>query len=92
MSERTWRAYYPDEGESPDDAEPLPRGGHWRQAFDAESAAEIACEADYSERSGWERGDADFVIAIISPDGAETRWQARHEPSVEHYVNEVSDE
>lgn len=80
-----WKFYYPDEGETADDARPISGS-----ILDHEDAAQLACERDYKMRDGWERGDTPFVIAIIGPDGDELSFEACHEPSVEHRVYERS--
>ena len=87
-----WKAYYPDGGETAEDARTVtPRV--WRQIYDAEDAACIACEHDYAARDGWERtmGES-FGIVVIAPDGAETRWNAVHEATVTHSVEEAEGE
>ena len=86
----TWRAYYPEDGETADDAREV-RLPAWslRKIYDAEDAASVACEMDYSERDGWERGMGEsFPIVVIAPDGTETRWQGVHEATVQHLVDE----
>ena len=89
-----WKAYYPEDGETTDDARVITPRWDWQQGFlDDEDAAQRACEIDYDERDGWERGmDEPFPIVVIAPDGTETRWTGRHEPSVEHHVSEAGDE
>lgn len=89
----TWQAYYPDDGETADDARILTT--HWNRIriFCEEDAAQTACEYDYSNRDGWERTmEEPFSIVVIAPDGKETRWSGRHEPSVEHRVTEAEDD
>jgi hypothetical protein len=88
-----WKAYYPECGETADDARVLkPRWDHQR-IWDAEDAARRACEIDYSERDGWERGlENDFQIVVVAPDGTETRWKGCHVPSVDHCVEEVDED
>lgn len=80
-----WLYYFPDDGETTDDAR---RFGPLDKITDADDAAQCACERDFDRHDGWERGPTEFTIAIIAPDGSETRWKAWHEPSVEHYVSE----
>ena len=89
-----WKAYFPEDGETADDAQTNAPRWDWQKRFlDAEDAAQRACEIDYAERDGWERSrDSSFRIVIIAPDGAETRWAGRHEPSIEHNVDEAEDE
>lgn len=88
-----WRAYYPECGETADDARLVkPRWDH-QKIWDAHDAALRACEIDYSDRDGWERGlETDFMIVIIAPDGTETAWIGSHIPSVDHCVEEVETE
>lgn len=83
-----WRAYYPEDGETADDARMLkPRWSWQRPIRDAEDAARRACEIDYDQRDGWERGqDREFPIVVIAPDGTETHWTGMHEPTVHHNV------
>ena len=78
--ERGWKYYYPDDGETVDDAEELNV-----PCFDADDAAQSACEDDYNNRDGWERpSGAEIVVAVVSPDGTESRFAAWHEATVEH--------
>jgi hypothetical protein len=89
----TWRAYYPEDGETADDARVVEPRAWMPRIYDAEDAAKRACEIDYDERDGWERSqDVGFLIVVIAPDGTETRWTGRHEPSVEHVVEEAEAE
>lgn len=81
-----WKYFFPDEGEEIDDARDFPKT---ETIFDADDAAQVACERDYSEHDGWERGDRVFVIAVVSPDGDVHKFKAWHEPSVEHRVSET---
>ena len=88
-----WRAYYPEDGETADDARVI-KPPVWRNLrfLDAEDAAEIACEYDYSNRDGWERTMGEvFGIVVIAPDGTETRWNAHHEATVTHNVEEAEE-
>lgn len=84
----TWQAYYPDDGETADDARDLPQS--WgKTIWDAEDAARVACEFDYYSRDGWERGMEElFPIVVIAPDGTESRWKAYNEQRVGHNVDE----
>ena len=79
-----FKAYFPDDGEGPEDAIDVSHY-EWRKVTDAEDAADEACEYDYGERDGWERGAGnEFTIVIIDKAGAEHRFMAWHEPAVEH--------
>lgn len=82
-----WRYYFPDEAETADDAREFV--GVRRRIDDADDAAQAACEKDYHEHDGWERGESEFEIAVISPAGDEFRFRAWHEPSVEHHVSKT---
>ena len=44
-----WQAYFPDDGETRDEARTL-RPEVWRKIHDASDAAEVACEHDYDSR------------------------------------------
>jgi hypothetical protein len=85
-----WRVYFPDDGETADDA----RGLHpkpWSRIFDAKDAAAAACELDYGDRDGWERGmENRFKITIIAEDGSETQWKGWSEMTVEHKAEPIS--
>lgn len=88
----TWQAYWPDEGETADDAMTL-REPIWKRIYDAEDAAKVACAYDFGSRDGWERAVGEtFPIVIIDPDGTETRWNCCHEQSVTHSVREAEEE
>lgn len=85
-----WKAYYPDDAETADDARKIAPLWDWQIIHDAEDAARRACEIDYVNRDGWERAaDETFPIVVIAPDGTETWWEGSHEPSVEHNVQEI---
>lgn len=84
-----WKAYFPDDRHTADDAFVIKPRRFGPPIYDSESAAQRACEIDYDECDGWERGvGQDFSIVVIAPDGTETRWRARHEPSIEHVVDQ----
>jgi hypothetical protein len=91
MSE-AWKAYFPDDGETLDDAREL-RPPSWKSINDAEDAATFACELDYGGRDGWERNmESSFPIVIVAPDGTETRWKAWNEASVNHCAEPEDEE
>lgn len=88
-----WKAYCPEGGETAEDAYEVKPRPYGPGIHDAKDAAERACEMDYEDRDGWERGmGQDFFLVVIAPDGTETRWKAWHEPSVTHQVYEADDE
>lgn len=85
-----YKAYFPDDGEGPEDAREI-KTYDWQSVYDAEDAAEHACEYDHSERDGWERSMAggqtsEFAIVVIDPMGQEVRYKGWHEVSIEHRV------
>lgn len=86
-----WRYYLPEQGETINDARAIVV--HSTRIDTPEDAAQSACEYDYYHCDGWERRgmNSEFVIAVIAPDGAETRWWAMHDQSVDHHVYEVED-
>lgn len=86
-----YKAYFPDDGEGPEDAREI-MTYEWRRVGDAEDAAEEACKYDHEERDGWERNmsggqTSEFAIVIIDPMGQEHRYKAWHEASIEHRVS-----
>lgn len=81
-----WRYYFPDEGETAEDA----RSIKTMRPYMFQDIAEIACEEDFNQRSGWERPEGqEFAIAVIFPLGVERRFVGRHQPSVDHVVREA---
>jgi hypothetical protein len=81
----TWRAYYPEDGETADDAIML-------EALDADDAADKACENDYNNRDGWERQvSQEFRITVISPEGQEFQFNGMHEPSITHIARPIDE-
>lgn len=86
MKVQKWKAYYPCDGETAEDARAVEGAAIW----DANSAAQAACKYDYSERDGWERADRPFDIVVIAPDGTETAFTGAHEPDIHHAVYEKS--
>lgn len=80
-----WKYYFPDDGEDVDDAHDFPKSA---KILDAEDAAQIACQRDFDCHDGWERGETEFGIAIVAPDGEVHKFRGYHEPSVEHRVSE----
>lgn len=92
MRKSAWKAYFPDDAETADDAHEL---AEWD--FDpiryVERAADAACQLDYHGRDGWERTHGEsFPIVVIDPQGNEHRFKGWHEPSIEHHVEEVEQE
>jgi hypothetical protein len=90
----TWKAFFPEDGETVEDAWEVKAKTHpvtQRPMFmDAEDAAQRACEMDYDERDGWERNhDSSFLIVVISPLGTHHSFTGRHQPSIDHTVEEV---
>lgn len=81
---KEWKFYFPDDGETADDACPI-IGKVWG----ADDAAQNACEYDFSSRDGWERGEGEFPIVVISPEGVEFKFIGCHEPSIDHVVREA---
>lgn len=77
MSE--WQFYLPDDGETASDAVPI-IGKVW----DKDDAANMACEYDFTSRDGWKRGESEFQVVVIAPDGGQYAYTCWHEPSVEH--------
>ena len=87
MSDEVWKAFWPEEGETEDDARKLNPPKWVTEIRDAEDAAQHACELDFNRREGWERGEeTKFIIAIISPRGEITRWNGWFEMSVNHKI------
>lgn len=81
-----WR-YVLDGGEVADIADSrMPLQLRFHSVNNAERAAKIACEMDYHLHDGWERGDKEFDVAVISPDGIVSNFICSHEPVIEHYV------
>lgn len=79
-----WKYFFPEDGETENDARELSR----RFGIDyVEDAAWKACELDCSLHNGWSRrGNKKFIISIISPDNIVIPFNAQHESSVEHRV------
>lgn len=88
IKETAWKAYYPDDGETADDAGNI-KVYDWQKIYDKEDAAKYACECDYSSRDGWERNESAFRIVVIDPEGNEHYFKGWHEPSVNHIVEEI---
>lgn len=82
-----WKAYFPEDGESADDAHEI--GIYdFQRVSDAEYAAELACEYDWDNRDGWERSmGSEFIIIVISPNGEHSAFKAWNEASVDHNVS-----
>jgi len=81
MSKGEWKFFRPGEGEKAEDATII-HGSVW----DAEDAARMAVEYDYSNCDGWERGDREFEIVVISPAGEHTAFMGSNEPDIIHTV------
>lgn len=56
------------------------------KAWDADEAAEKAVEYDWAFRDGWERGETEFRLTVISPEGKETTYIGMHEQTIAHRV------
>lgn len=79
-----WRAYFPDDGETIEDATTI-LGVHT-----AEHAAREAVEYDFCSRDGWERqGEQEFKVIVVSPDGEEFEYDGWHEPTLVHKARRV---
>ena len=79
----SWKAYYPDDGETLEDAHDLPF------CLDFFDASHEAVEYDYGERDGWERSmESEFPFVIVSPSGEERRFKGWNEASVDHCCRE----
>lgn len=83
MSVRTFRVYFPDDGETADDAKEFRAKVKWATANDI---AREACEHDFIHRDGWERGETPFPIIVIDDEGIEHRFTGIHERTVYHAV------
>ena len=84
----TWRAYFPDDGGSPETAFELFPATR-SHCYTAEDAAWHAVEQDYSDSAG-ERGlDRRFAVVVISPTGEETHWWGENSATVIHTVEKV---
>lgn len=86
MSEQSrWQYYYPDDGESAEDAKTMPKGS---TVWSPQCVADYAADFDYNERDGWERGQCEiYRIVVISPEGEETSFSAHWYLDVRHYVS-----
>lgn len=84
-----WRVYYPENGETAEDAVCL-TAYRKRRIIDAEDAAEIACEYDYNENGGDYRDGEAFIIVIIDPNGNEHQFHGRHEAIIIHTVESTN--
>jgi hypothetical protein len=86
-----WKAYFPEDGETAEDAREIKPRYDWQSPFyDARHAARRACEFDYDERHGWDRSrDTRFLIVIIDPKGVHHSFNAWHEPTIDHLVEEI---
>lgn len=92
LKDSNWKCYFPEDGETADDAIPI-QIFEWRnRIFDEEDAAEQACEMDHDQRDGWERRGEHFKIVVIDPDGKEYKFYGYHDPAVIHRVYEDDDD
>lgn len=83
MEPEVWKVYYPEDGETAEDAHTIT--DDW--VGEAEEAAQWGCEYDYAARDGWERAHDDpFPIIVIDPSGIEHHYSAMHEATVRHSV------
>lgn len=80
-----WKFYFPDDGQTVENAVPIVTG----HIMDAEHAAEEACDYDLSSREGHLRLDSPFNIAVISPEGGETVFVGQHEATIVSHVREA---
>ena len=92
MIKTDWKAYYPDDDETADDADNI-KIYYWQKIYDEDCAAKYACEWDYSNRDGWERtGEASFRIVIIDPEGTEHHFKAWHEPTIVYHAEKIDED
>ena len=73
-----WRAYFPDEGGTADDAIII------LGVLDAAEAAEEAVEYDWSSQDGWERGEGAFSVVVVNQNGEGFRYKGYHEQVIQH--------
>jgi hypothetical protein len=52
--------------------------------FNEDDAAEAAVEHDWYARQGNERGEREFAVVVISPEGEEFRYLGIHEQTISH--------
>jgi len=84
-----WKYYVPDQGETVDEASPIPLY-EWQRIFYAEDAARFAAADEWDSRGGNKRGFGDGVrIVVVSPKGRETAFMCEAEADVNHCVREV---
>ncbi|MEN6545667.1 MAG: hypothetical protein ABFE07_06455 [Armatimonadia bacterium] len=76
---REWSFFFPGEGQDAEDATPI-----IGRVYDAEDAAQMAVEYDYHSCDGWERGENEFDVVVISPDGEQTKFIGCHELVTRH--------
>jgi hypothetical protein len=82
-----WKVYYPEDGETAEDAVEIRPLLGLRNFVFPQDAAERACGYDFNERDGWERErESRFLIVVIDPKGVEHVFTGWHESSVEHRV------
>jgi len=78
-TEGKWSFFFPDEGGDEGDALTITR-----PVYDAKDAARWAVKYDFEHREGWERGEREFPIVVISPDGKQTQFFGWHQKTIEH--------
>ena len=86
MTGRAWRYFMPGDGKTTEDAIVIPER-EYNRVLNAENAAEMARVHDHDECDGYERGTDEIEIAVIDPDGSETRWMVGLEYEATAYAN-----
>lgn len=85
-----WRYYIPDDGGTPDNADPV-MVYSWRNYgyWDAEDAAAVAWEMVWDNAHGDYGVGEGPEIVVISPKGEETKFKTEAEASVNYLVQEI---
>ena len=85
LKDTGWFYYLPENGETKEDAKPIKLYWFRSSELNAEAAADYAAEDEWDNRDGWEAGiDSTTEIAVIAPDGMESRFCVSHEAHVSH--------